>query len=403
MRPVDPLEARAGELDAADPLAGFRDRFVPLAPEVVAYFDGNSLGRPVRDAMGGFVEDAWGGRLIRGWTDPDGWMEWPERAGDRIGALVGAAAGQVVVADSTTVLLYKAIRAAVEARPGRREIVADTQEFPTDRYVLEGIAAETGCTVRWVSSDPVDGLSVGDVAEAVGRDTAVVVTSMVAYRSAAIVDLAGVARVTREAGALLVADLSHAVGAVEVRLDEWGVDLAVGCTYKYLNGGPGSPAFCYVRREVQDEVRQPIWGWMGRRDPFAMAQGYEAVGGIRSMLSGTPPILAMVPLVAGLSLVEEAGMAAVRAKGMALTSFALECADAWLSGVTVASPRDARRRGSHLTLQRAGFREVVDELWLRGVLPDHREPDGIRIGLSPLSTSFAEVHAGMAVLRELAG
>ena len=401
MRPVDPLEERARELDAADPLAGFRDRFVPMAPEVVAYFDGNSLGRPVRGAMGGFVDDAWGGRLIRGWTDSEGWLEWPEQVGDRIGSLVGAGPGQVVVADSTTVLLYKLARAAVAARPGRREIVADRQEFPTDRYVLEGIAAETGCSTRWVSSDPVEGLAVSDLEGVVGSDTALVVTSLVAYRSAALADLAGVAGVVRDAGALLLADLSHAVGAVEVRLDEWGVDLAVGCTYKYLNGGPGSPAFAFVRRELQAEVQQPIWGWMGRRDPFAMAQGYEPVDGIRSMLSGTPPVLAMVPLMASLDLLEEAGMGAVRAKGVALTSFALECADAWLPGVTVASPRDAARRGSHVTLQHAGFREVVDELWLRGVIPDYREPDGLRIGLSPLSTSFAEVHAGMRALREL--
>jgi kynureninase len=403
---MDPLLDRARELDAADPLAPLRDRFlVPDGSDVVAYLDGNSLGRPLRDAadrLAAFARDEWGGRLIRGWTED--WLDWPERIGDRLGAVaLGAGAGQVVVADSTTVLLYKLAAAAVAARPGRHEIVVDTHEFPTDRYVLEGIAAERGLRLRWIESDPRAGVTEELVAAAVGPGTALVVASHVAYRSGWIADARAITRVVHDAGALVLWDLSHSAGSVPCALDEWQADLAVGCTYKYLNGGPGAPAFAYVRRDLLGEVHQPIWGWMGRRDSFRMAPGYEPADGVRSLLRGTPPILAMVPLLAGLDLLEEAGIEAVREKSVGLTEFALQLVDAWLVplGVEVVSPRDAARRGSQVTLQRAGFRSVVDELWRRGVLPDHREPDGIRIGLSPLSTSFVEVHAGLSVLRDV--
>jgi kynureninase len=394
---------RAAELDAADPLAHFRARFLD-SPGVVAYLDGNSLGRPLAataERLDRFVRDEWAGRLIRGWTD--GWMAWPEQVGDRIAAAaLGAAPGQVVVADSTTVLLYKLGRAAVDALPGRREIVLVTGEFPTDRYVAEGIAAERGRVLRWVETDPAAGVTAEQVAGVVGPDTALVLLSHVDYRSAWIADAPAITDLVHGAGALVLWDLSHAVGVVELALDAWGVDLAVGCTYKYLNGGPGAPAFGYVRRDLQDVLRQPIQGWMGRRDPFEMGPGYVPAQGPRGVVSGTPPILAMLPLLAGLDLLEEAGIAAVRAKSVLLTAFALELADEWLAphGVQVVSPRDPARRGGHLTLRRRGFRAVLDRLWERGVLPDYREPDGIRIGLSPLSTSFAEVHRGLAVLRE---
>jgi kynureninase len=400
---------RAADLDAADPLAGFRARFLP-SPDVVAYLDGNSLGRPpaaAAERLERFVRREWAGPLIRGWTDDavDGpWMEWPGRVGDRLAAAaLGAATGQTVVADSTTVLLYKLARAAVDAAPGRREIVVDTDNFPTDRYVLEGIAAERGCTLRWIETDPAAGVTPEQVAAAVGPATALVLASHVAYRSGWMADAAAITRIAHDAGALVLWDLSHSVGSVELELDAWGVDLAVGCTYKYLNGGPGSPAFGYVRRGLQDTVRQPIQGWMGRRDPFEMGPGYTPAAGVRGVVSGTPPILAMVPLLAGLELLEEAGIAAVRAKSVALTGFALDLVDDWLvpHGVEVVSPRDPARRGGHLTLRRRGFRDVLDVLWARGVIPYYREPDGIRIGLSPLSTSFAEVLRGLAVLREV--
>jgi kynureninase len=404
---------RAADLDAADPLGALRSRFLP-APDVVAYLDGNSLGRPVAaaaDRLGEFVHHAWGQRLIRGWTEPgpDGpWMDWPERVGDRIAALaLGAAPGQTVLADSTTVLLYKLARAALDAAvaadPDRRVIVAFADDFPTDRYVVEGIAAERGGSVRWLQADIAEGVTADQISQAAGPDTALVLLSHVAYRSGWLADAPAIATAAHRAGAYLLLDLCHSAGSVPLALDAWGVDLAVGCTYKFLNGGPGSPAFAYVRRDLHDVLHQPIQGWMGRLDPFTMGPGYIPAPGIRHVVSGTPPVLAAVPLLASLDLLEDAGITAVRAKSVALTGFALGLVDEWLTphGVEVISPRDPERRGGHVTIRRPGFREVVDLLWARGVLPDYREPDAIRIGPAPLSTSFTEVHDGLAVLRDI--
>jgi kynureninase len=399
--------SRAAELDAADPLARFRDRFLP-APGVLAYLDGNSLGRPLAGTaprLDRFVRQQWGERLIRSWTED--WMAWPERVGDRVAAAaLGAGPGQTVVADSTTVLLYKLARAAVDAHPDRREIVFDAAEFPTDRDVLAGIAAERGARLRPIRADPAAGVTPELVAEAVGPGTALVLLSHTGYRSGWIADAAAITGVAHRAGATVLWDLSHSVGAVEVELDAWGADLAVGCTYKYLNGGPGSPAFGYVRRDRQDGLRQPVQGWMGRADPFAMELDHTRSPGVRQVLSGTPPILAMVPLLAGLELLEEAGLAAVRAKSRTLTGFVLDVVDAWPGelGATVASPRDPDRRGGHVTISHPGARAALPRLWERGVLCDYRDPDGLRIGMSPLSTSFAEVAAGLdAVAEELSG
>jgi len=423
--PPDPAWARrAADLDAADPLAHLRSQFLD-APGVVAYFDGNSLGRPLAgtaDRLDRFVRDEWAGRLIRGWTD--GWMDWPEQVGDRLAtAALGAGPGQVIVADATTVMLYKLARAAVDARPDRREIVVHAGDFPTDRYVAEGIASERGRVLRWIGTTGADGArtdtahSAGEaritttplgvtpaqVAAVVGPDTALVLLSHVDYRSGWLADAPAITALAHDAGALILWDVSHSAGSVELALDAWNVDLAVGCTYKYLGGGPGSPAFGYIRHGLQKVLRQPIQGWMGCCDPFEMAPGYVAASGPRGMVSGTPPILAMLPLLAGLDLLEEAGIAAVRAKSVQLTEFAVELADAWLAehDVQLASPRNPAWRGGHVTLRRPGFRAVLDELWRRGVLPDYREPDGIRIGLAPLSTSFAEVYRGLNVLREV--
>ena len=403
---TDALLTRAADLDAADPLAGYRDRFItPPDADIVSYLDGNSLGRPhaaTADLLDDFVRRQWAGRLIRGWTDE--WMEWPLTLGDRLGSVaLGAAAGQVVIADSTTVLIYKLARAAVDARPGRRRVVLDTDNFPTDRYVLEGIAAAHGLSLGWISTDPAEGIHPAQVAEVVDEDTALVLFSHVAYRSGWLADVAEITRIAHAAGALAMWDLSHSVGSVPVALDEWGVDLAVGCTYKYLNGGPGSPAFGYLRGGLQDELRQPIWGWMGHRASFEMGPGYEPAKGARALLSGTPPILAMVPLHANLDMLATAGIDAVRAKSRLLTGYALELADAWLAplGVEVVSPRDPDRRGGHVTLRRSGFADILEPLWASGVIPDYRRPDGIRVGPAPLSTSFAEVHGGLSILRSL--
>ena len=397
---------RAHDLDAADPLKGYLDRFVdPGDGNVLAYLDGNSLGRPLKitaERLEAFINGQWAQRLIRGWTDE--WMEWPHSIGDAIGAAaLGAAPGQVVVADSTTVMLYKLAHAAVAARPGRTEIIIDTHNFPTDRYVVESIAEERSLSIRWIDTDPEGGITADDVAAAVGPSTALALFSHVAYRSGHLADMAAITRVVHDAGALILWDLSHSVGSVPVHLDECDVDFAVGCTYKYLNGGPGAPAFGYVRMNLQEQVSQPIWGWLGRVDAFEMEHGYEPAAGIRRIISGTPPIIAMIPVRAGVELVAEVGIEAIRAKSIALTEFAIEVVDSWPAElqVTIGSPRDSASRGGHVTIRRADFRELTPRLWEHGVIPDFRAPDGIRIGLSPLSTSFVELHRGLETISEL--
>jgi len=405
--PTTDFAAEAAELDARDPLGHLRERFLaPEGSDLVAYFDGNSLGRPVAtvpERLAEFVSGPWGDRLIRSWDEQ--WLDWPMQLGDRIGALcLGAAAGQTVVADSTTVLLYKLCRAAVDAQSaqGRTEIVLDTDNFPTDRYVLEGIAAERGLTLRWIETDERAGVTLEQVRGVLGARTALAVFSHVAYRSGHIADAAAITAAVHDAGGLVLWDLCHSGGSVPAELDDWGADLAVGCTYKYLNGGPGSPAWAYVARRHHGSLQQPVWGWLGRRDAFRMEQGYQPAEGIRSFVSGTPPILGMVPLDASLDLVEEAGIDAIRAKSVELTELVIRITDAWLAplGVEVASPRDPAQRGGHVTLRRNGFRAVTAVLWEEGIIPDYRDPDGIRIGVSPLSTSFTEVVEGMRALRD---
>ncbi len=393
----------AAELDAADPLASFPSRFAP-AEGVVAYLDGNSLGRPVAataSRLQSFLADDWGSRLIRSWDE--GWMDLPYTLGDRLAAAtLGAAAGQTLVGDSTTVLLYKLARAAVAARPGRDEIVLDTDNFPTDRFVLEGIAAEHGLALRWITPDPALGVTPDQVAAVVGARTAVVVLSHVAYRSGYVAEVGAITALAHEAGALALWDLCHSAGVLPVELDAWRVDLAVGCTYKYLNGGPGAPAFAYVRRDLQDSLTQPIQGWMGAADVFAMADRYAPGPGMRRFLSGTPPVLGMLPLHDMLDLVEEAGVPAIREKSLLLTAYVTQWADEHLAplGVRVVGPRDDAHRGGHVTLAHPAMRDVVAALWGRGVIPDFRFPDGLRVGLSPLSTTFAEVEAGLEAVRE---
>jgi kynureninase len=394
---------RAAALDAADPIAHVRSRFV-AEPEVAAYLDGNSLGRPlVRSAerLGDFVRDAWGGRLIRGWDE--GWMEAPERLGDELGRVVlGAAPGQTVVGDSTSVLLYKAVRAAVALDPARTEIVLAAGDFPTDRFVLQGVAAELGLTLVPIAAPHDGGVEPEQVAAVVGPRTAVVVLSHVAYRSAFVTDAATTTAVAHDAGAVVVWDLSHSVGALPLRLDDWDVDLAVGCSYKYLNGGPGAPAFLYARRGLLSRLRQPIQGWMGADEPFVMGERYAPDPGIRRFLSGTPSIVAMQPVADMVAVIDEVGIDAVRAKSEQLTAYAIERFDHELAplGVRLATPRDPVRRGSHVTLDHPAFEAVVPALQRRGVVPDFRRPDGLRIGLSPLSTSFAELEVGIGAIRE---
>ena len=391
----------AADLDAADPLAGFRERFVP-SPGLVAYLDGNSLGRPLiasADRIERLVREEWAGRLIRGWDE--GWLDLPLRLGDELGRVaLGAAPGQTVFGDSTTVLIYKQVRAALALRPGRDELVISRDDFPTDRYVLEGIAAEAGATLRWL--EPGD-VTVDVVAAALSPRTAAVVLSAIAYRSGFAADVPAITGLVHDSGALVVWDLCHAVGVWPLELDAWGVDLAVGCGYKYLNGGPGAPAFAYVAAALQPEYRQPVQGWIGSATPFEMGQGYEPAEGVRRVLSGTPPIVGMASLEPALAALDEAGLDAVRAKSVALTEHAVALADSLLPGATLSTTRDPARRGSHITLDHPDFERIMPRLWERGVIPDFRRPSGIRLGLSPLSTSFGELEAGvLAIAEELA-
>ena len=398
--------AAAAERDRADPLAKFRAEFL-IPDDHIVYMDGNSLGRPLQAVAGALarvVDEGWGKRLIRSWSE--GWMDLPLMLGDQIGELLGAAPGQVAVADSTTVCFYKAASAALEARPERLEIVTDRGNFPTDRYVLESLAAARGLRVRWLEpADRTLGPSPEEVARVLGDQTALVTFTHVDYRSAAILDMPAITQLAHDAGALTIWDLSHSVGSVPVELDGAGADLAVGCTYKYLFGGPGAPAFIYVRSELQASLRQPVWGWLGRADPFRMDPGYEPAAGIRAFLSGTPPILALSALAPGIELVTRAGLDLIRAKGIALSELAIALADRWLAehSVSVASPRDARIRGAHVALAHPDASALCRRLADRGVLVDYRAPDVVRLGLSPLTTRFVEVWDGLNALREVLG
>jgi kynureninase len=437
---VASLAARAQELDAADPLASYRSLFygtdngaasdvsdspataadIPGMP--IAYFDGNSLGRPTIASMKRiekFLRADWGTRLIRSWDEQ--WMELPMDLGDALGAAaLGAAPGQTFVGDSTSVLLYKLARAAVAPLPedverattaghpiaagrgGRTEIIVDSDNFPTDRYLLEGIAAERGMTLRWIAADTSAGVTAQQVAAVLSEKTALVLLSHVAYRSGFMADGPGITKLVHDAGALILWDLSHSVGSVVVELDAWGADLAVGCGYKYLCGGPGSPAFAYVRADLQATLEQPIQGWMGVADVFAMGPEYVAATGIRRFITGTPPVIGMLAMHDPIAMIAEVGIAAIRAKSIALTEFAIEMTDALLAplGVTLATPRESASRGSHVTLNHPAMREVNAALWEIDVIPDYRDPHGLRIGLSPLTTSFAEVHLGMLAVRD---
>jgi kynureninase len=397
--------ADAEELDAHDPLAEFRASFEMPDPDLI-YLDGNSLGRMPAATPGklnGALRREWADRLIRSWNET--WFDLPSRVGDLIGThFLGAAPGQVVIADSTTVNLYKLVAAAVDARPGRRTIVTDRANFPTDRYVVEGVAAARNRTAVLAEFDQIDGPTTDTVAAAVSNDTALVTLSLVDYRSGALADMAAINDVVHAAGALVLWDLSHAAGAVPVDLDGTGTDLAVGCTYKYLNGGPGAPAFLYVRSGLVADLLPPIWGWYGQRDQFAMGQGFQPVPGPGRFLSGTPHVLGALAAEEGTQLLAQAGIGRLRDKSVALTELAIVLADEWLApyGCVLASPRDAKRRGSHISIAHPdGYRLCRALIELGGVIPDFRHPDRIRLGLAPAYTRYTDVWDGLDRLRAI--
>jgi kynureninase len=399
--PVD--RAYAEGLDAGDSLAGFRDRFERDDRSLI-YLDGNSLGplpRATRARIAEVVGQEWGSGLVRSWHR---WFGLPGEVGDMLGAhLAGAAPGQIVVCDSTTVNLYKVAWAALDAQPGRSVIVTDDDNFPTDRYVLEGIAAQRGCELRMIHTDMDQGIEPDALRNAIDERTALVSLSHVAYRSGALADMAKITEIVHEAGALALWDLCHSIGAVPVQLDASGADLAIGCTYKYLNAGPGAPAFLYVRRELQPRLRQPVWGWFGQRDQFDMGQGYQPVPGVGQYLTGTPQVIGTVAVQEGVRLLGEAGIGRLRAKGVALTSYLIGLADAWLAphGMTVASPRPDDRRGSHVTLAHPDAWRISQALIADGVIGDYRTPDRLRLGPVPIFTRFTDVWDALDILGQI--
>lgn len=395
--------AYAERLDRQDPLASFRERFVVEDPELI-YLDGNSLGRLPRETarrLGEVIEEEWGGRLVRGWNE--GWMSAPSRVGDKIARLVGAREGEVVLADSTSVNLFKLAWAALRSRPGRRKILTDDLNFPSDLYVLRGLCEQRGEGHRLevVPSEdgvygPVDGLLA-----ALDADTALLTLSHTVFRSAYTYDLARLTAAAHEAGALVLWDLSHSVGSVVTGLAAAGADLAVGCTYKYLNGGPGAPAFLYVRRDLQDELANPIPGWMGRADMFAFDPGYAPAPGLQHFLTGTPPILSMSTIEPAVDLLLEAGVERLRAKSVLQTEYLVALWRRALlpRGFLLNSPTDPARRGSHVSLGHEHGR-AIDLALIRDlkVVPDFRRPNNIRLGLAPVYTSFAEIREAVSRL-----
>jgi kynureninase len=393
-----PTRADAERLDRDDPLAGFVDRFVIPDPDL-CYLDGNSLGRlPKATAarLRWVVEDEWGGELVEAW---DHWIELPTSVGDELGRVVlGAGPGQVVVCDSVTVNLYKLTAAVLDARPDRSVIVTAETEFPTDRYVLEGLAAHHRRELRLVPAGP------SAVRDAVDERCALVCLSAVDFRTSACEDVAEVTEHVHRHGGMTLWDLSHAAGSVPLALDSDGVDLAVGCTYKYLNAGPGAPAFAYVRRELQPRLRQPIWGWFGQRGQFAMGPSYDPEPGIRQLLTGTPNVPGTVAVEEGVQLLAEAGMEAVWAKGRALTSMIVEFTDARLRplGFDVVSPRAPFVRGAHVSVAHPDAGRISRALRERArVIPDFRPPDLLRLAPAPLSSRFVDVWDGLERLRRL--
>ncbi|HEY7431301.1 MAG TPA: kynureninase [Streptosporangiaceae bacterium] len=393
----------AAECDAADELAPFRGRFAWDDPSLI-YLDGNSLGMlPLAtiDRVTDVVRREWGAGLVRSWRD---WVDLPGRAGDLLGEhLLGAAPGQVLVSDSTTVNLYKLARAALAARPGRRVVVTDDDNFPTDRYVLAGVAAERGAELRLLHTDMDTGVTADSLAAAVDGSTALVSLSHVAYRSGALADMAGLTRLMHDRGALVLWDLCHSAGAVPVELDACAADLAVGCTYKYLNAGPGAPAFLYVSAALQDSLRQPVQGWFGQRDQFAMGPEYDPVPGIGRFAAGTPDIVGTAAVEEGARLLGEAGIGRLREKGVRLTEYLIGLADAWLIplGFELASPRDPDRRGSHVTLRHPEAWRICQALIGAGVIGDYRTPDRLRLGPVPVTTRYTDVWDAAAAIRQV--
>jgi len=384
----------ATKLDAADPLASARARFE--LPDGVIYLDGNSLGAlPVAapEALATIAERQWGEDLIASWNK-HGWIDWPTRIAAKLAPIVGAKPSELLIADSTSVCLFKLLAAALRARPGKRTVLTQRGNFPTDRYVAQGLAEMLGLTLKAVPAE--------DVLAAIDGDTAVVTLTHVDYRSAAIHDMRAINDAAHAAGALTVWDLSHSAGAIELDLTGARSDLAVGCGYKYLNGGPGAPAFLYVAQALQGELQSPLQGWMGHAQPFAFDDDYRAAPGIRSFLTGTPSILALAALDAGLDTFDGIALRDLEAKSRALSQLFVDEVEARCGReVTLASPRDPAKRASHVVFAHEQGYAVMQALIDRGVIGDFRAPDLMRFGFTPLYTRFEDVVRAAEILGDI--
>jgi kynureninase len=385
------------QLDQQDPLREYRSRFVITDPNMI-YMDGNSLGRLPKAAAAriqNVVDDEWGTELIRGWNN--GWWETPRRVGEKIAGLVGAAQGQVLVSDSTSVNLFKLASTALQLRPQRTKIITDKLNFPSDLYILQGLVHVLGGRHEIVRIGSQDGDLTPDLEAmlaAIDENTALVTLSHVVYKSGYLYDMAAITDKAHQVGALVLWDLSHSVGAVPIELDAAGTDFAIGCTYKYLNGGPGSPAFLYVNKSLQEQATSPICGWWGQTEPFTFGLDYSPAQGVNRFLTGSQPMLSLLAMEAALDPMLEAGMDAIRRKSMLMTEYMISLTDEVLAplGFILGTPRIPERRGSHVSLRHPeGYRinrALIDEM---NVIPDFREPDNIRFGLAPLYTTFNEI------------
>ena len=374
----------AHELDSADPLRFARDRF--RLPDGVIYLDGNSLGALPAEAppaLANTAERQWGEDLIASWNK-HGWIDWPTRIAARLAPIVGASPDELLIADSTSVCLFKLLAAAVKARPGRAAILTQQRNFPTDLYVAQGLAEMLGLRLKAVEPEEIIG--------ALDDDTAVVTLTHVDYRGGSIHDMAAINEAAKAAGALVVWDLSHSAGAIKLSLQAAGSELAVGCGYKYLNGGPGAPGYIYVARALQKELRPPLQGWMGHAEPFAFDDDYRPADGILKFLTGTPSILALAALDAGLATFDGIAMADVAAKSRKLSQLFVDEVEARCGReVRLESPRDPMQRGSHVVFAHPEGYAVMQALIARGVIGDFRAPDLMRFGFAPLYNGFADM------------
>ena len=395
----------AAELDAADPLRAYRDEFVITDPQV-CYLDGNSLGRlPKRtvDIVHRYLTEEWGSELVTGWSH---WIDEAQRVGDLIGRVsLGAAAGQTLAVDTTSTNFYQLCDAALRARPESGTVLSDTANFPTDRYILEGLCERYGKRLVLINDESGEEyVTPAMLAEHLSRDTALVTLSVVQYRSGALHDVRLLTRMAHDAGALVVWDASHAVGVVDMQFDADDVDLAVGCTYKYGNSGPGSPAWLYVNERLQRSLRVPIQGWFAQRDQFAMGQGFDRADGMRGFQIASPSIVGMRCIEAAFGMIGEAGLPAIAAKAALGTEMMVRLHDEWLAplGFELVTPRDPARRGGHVTLRHPEAKQIATAMReLVKVIPDYREPSSIRLAMSPLATSFTEVWEGFDRIRRL--